>query len=274
MIIKLKKIITFLFISTYISACYSQNFLDFNNAIKFADYLYNSGQYQFAAEEYERAYFINPSYDSLETKILKSYRFTENYQAGIHFYETAHSDSLYYSSEINSIEYFKLLILQSSINKADTLLINSKNLSPVTKINLELCLQILENKNITLLKSNYSAQYINPKLWELLNEKYMHKSPLLAISMSALIPGSGKIYTGNWKDGMATFFIIGLSAFNSYRGFSQKGIKSIYGWTFATISFGFYCGNLYGSFKSAKKYNDIYKKNICNKVIDIMCNSF
>jgi len=100
----------------------------------------------------------------------------------------------------------------------------------------------------------------------IVQEKHLkYKSAGLAVAMSAIIPGSGKIYTKDWKDGIIAFIMNGACMWQAYRGFHKGGISSVHGWIYAGFGFGFYSGNLYGTFKSAKRYNHrlddkIYKK--------------
>jgi TM2 domain-containing membrane protein YozV len=71
--------------------------------------------------------------------------------------------------------------------------------------------------------------------------------------MSALIPGSGKIYLGEIGDGITAFIATSLLAFLSYDNFSHN--HNFRGWLFAGLGFFFYAGNVYGSVAAAQIYN-------------------
>lgn len=78
-------------------------------------------------------------------------------------------------------------------------------------------------------------------------QQHRHKSPLLAGLMSALVPGSGKIYAGKTGQGLITFIqnlALGLQTYEAYR---RDGWKSprflLYGGLFTF----FYVGNIWGS---------------------------
>jgi hypothetical protein len=91
-------------------------------------------------------------------------------------------------------------------------------------------------------------------------EKETHKkSPALAALMSAVVPGTGKAYSNNWKDGLVSLFFTAGMAFQSYRNFNKFGTNNHRGWIYGGIGLGFYLGNIYGSVKSTKDYN---RKNI------------
>jgi hypothetical protein len=87
-------------------------------------------------------------------------------------------------------------------------------------------------------------------------EKETHKkSPALAALMSAVVPGTGKAYSKNWKDGIVSLFFTAGMAFQSYRNFNKFGTNNHRGWIYGGIGLGFYLGNIYGSVKSTKDYN-------------------
>src|SRR5690606_34905714 len=88
------------------------------------------------------------------------------------------------------------------------------------------------------------------------------KSPAVAGIMSAVIPGSGRVYARDYKDGLISLLFIGGTAFQSYRRFHDKGIKSVGGWIYGGISFGFYVANIYGSVQSAKIFNAKQNKTL------------
>lgn len=87
-----------------------------------------------------------------------------------------------------------------------------------------------------------------------------------AVFLSALIPGSGKIYSGAWKDGLTSLLFVAANAWSSYRGFSMD--KPGYGYTFAALSAGFYFGNLYGTRQWVRHQNRIKTQKWENEMVD------
>ena len=71
--------------------------------------------------------------------------------------------------------------------------------------------------------------------------------------MSALIPGSGKIYAGEIGDGIIAAIATGLCGYLAYDNFKAK--HNFRGWLFGGLSAFFYAGNIYGSAASAQIYN-------------------
>ncbi|MEN8686532.1 MAG: tetratricopeptide repeat protein [Desulfuromonadales bacterium] len=79
------------------------------------------------------------------------------------------------------------------------------------------------------------------------------KSPALAGTMSAVIPGSGQAYAGNYQDGMMAFlvnglFIVGTVAAIDNENYALAGIVG-------GVGLPFYVGNIYGASKAARKWN-------------------
>jgi len=88
------------------------------------------------------------------------------------------------------------------------------------------------------------------------------KSPLVAGLSSAVIPGSGYFYTGNYRLGFLSFITNGALLFLAYDGY-RKG-DSFQMFFFSVVEFSFYNYSIVGSIKSAQEYNDssIMKKEI------------
>jgi hypothetical protein len=92
------------------------------------------------------------------------------------------------------------------------------------------------------------------------------KSSVAAGLLSAVVPGSGKIYAGRMRDGL---FAAGLTAFFSlqcYDGFRRYGYRSLKGWLFSIIALDFYAGNIYGSVIETRSFNHRKRKELLNDI--------
>ena len=56
------------------------------------------------------------------------------------------------------------------------------------------------------------------------------RSPFLAGTLSAFVPGAGRLYTGRLGDALASLFTVGLTGWQAYDGFRRDGISSAKGW--------------------------------------------
>jgi hypothetical protein len=173
-------------------------------------------------------------------------------------------------------EYLKLQLLSDSLSVAENFLKQNSRISPEDRLVYQSC--------ELLLSSNYSKASLLAKESKGRNpafpsgivnltdkaSKIKFKSPFIAGGFSAVIPGTGKYYTKNWADGFFSLLFVAGNAWQSYRGFKEHGIKSGYGWAFASLSASFYIGNIFGSVKAAKRYNKIITNEIDNQVFEFV----
>ncbi len=82
------------------------------------------------------------------------------------------------------------------------------------------------------------------------------KSPALAGIMSAIIPGTGYFYCGEFKEGVSALFVNGLLGWGIYSLFKNDNTGS--GILMSSVSAIFYLGNIAGSVNSAHVINDKY----------------
>jgi len=78
------------------------------------------------------------------------------------------------------------------------------------------------------------------------------KSPLLAAALSALLPGSGRMYSGRVYEGLIgglMTFLLGQIAYEAY--LQNRPIKTS---LFTAIFAGAYGGEIYGAYRTAKYY--------------------
>jgi tetratricopeptide (TPR) repeat protein len=93
-----------------------------------------------------------------------------------------------------------------------------------------------------------------------------HKSPPVAAVLSAVIPGSGKVYAGRNTDGIYSFLLVGVTSWFAYEGFRDHGISSGKGWWFASSSAFFYAGNVYGAAVAARQYNTVVLERLDHEI--------
>jgi hypothetical protein len=100
-------------------------------------------------------------------------------------------------------------------------------------------------------------------------EKYKDirlKSKALAISLSAVLPGSGQIYSGRYADGIISLVSTLALAFSSYYSYKrgENGIAISLGF-FSAL---FYAGNIHGAYRSAERYNTRSEDNFRSAYIE------
>mgnify|MGYP003632909533 CR=1 FL=1 len=239
---------------------FSQNLYDFENSAAFASYLRQTNQFDLAIPEYERLVFMKPGDLTLQKNLLAVYWEADLWDVGINRALGLYPNENHLPSEL-AFECLALLFNNNQFSKAEEFSENNINLKESERyfytgttyaINYEWkpafeAYSHLEGSDFQ------SAQEYLTITRQALDEK--RKSPGLAAIMSTIVPGSGKLYTGDWKDGLVALLFVGSTAWQAQRAFQRQGVESVRGWIFASISLGFHVGNIFGSHKSAKLIN-------------------
>lgn len=270
---KNKALLLLLFLSLQLFAQKVDLFSE-KNVSEYAKYLFRTNQFSYAAEEYERLLFMNKKNESYQLGLLTSYRFSGNYSKGILAYQNF-LDSNSKPSHTITIEYSKLNLLSNNFNNNNLLLRNSE-IDPAFQNNLSLTMRLLSYPEYKGGLEGIDVDQVDIGLMNLYASysELKYKSRFLSGTFSALVPGTGKVYSGRWKDGLISFLFVGATTYQAYRAFNQKGTKSAYGWIMGSLAFGFYIGNIYGSVKAAKIYNTNQNRNYSEKVTDYYINHF
>ena len=90
-----------------------------------------------------------------------------------------------------------------------------------------------------------------------------YKKPFIAGSLS-IIPGLGYLYSGHKSSAISSIIVNGLLAYAFYSNIKSEnyGMASLVG----VFSFSFYIGNISGSVKSTKRFNETLDRKIINQI--------
>ncbi len=236
------------------------------NTMKFANYLYENQDYQFAISEYERYLYLceNESkcdVDSITFQIGMCFKYTQKYQNALNKFRAIHkSNNLVYNNALLQTGYIYFHLNQ-----------NEKSITYLEQVN---------NNNVKIEKELLiAANYMTEKKW-IKAQKHLHrlddiqhfsindfkqllqigpnlpmKSPVKAGILSAFLPGLGKVYAGRNIDGISTLLLVGVLSWQSFSSFSDNGSHSVKGWLFGSLGTVFYLGNIYGSAVTVKVQN-------------------
>ena len=108
--------------------------------------------------------------------------------------------------------------------------------------------------------SQYALTDSERQLQGVFNDRFYgrHKSPLLAAAASAVIPGLGKVYAGEFAEGISSFLTVGSLAAITAENWSRNGFTNWKTLLFGTVGAIFYIGNIYGSYVSVSIHeNDL-----------------
>ncbi len=228
------------------------------NVLRFADYLKEQKEFLAAATEYKRYLLLNPeANDSLRLLIGKCYLMTDRNDLAVKYFRSSQS------ALINQQNESEVLLLQSyahfmekNYDTCNQLLQNrlrdfvSKEQKQQREFLLAASSIVSKQEYETFLHAGKDTTLLMLSLQTLVTEQRKNskdKSPLVAAGLSALIPGSGKIYGGQTIDGLFSFVSIALTGWQAYEGFSKDGSSSVKGWLVGSLAATFYIGNIYGS---------------------------
>lgn len=230
--------------------------IDFNSPLNiklFADFLFCEKDYLRAIDEYTK-YLNTIDNDTIHFKIALAYSRMNDIKSSLKCFDQIKETSVFRQESLN--EKLKLLFIQND-DSAFYRFAGKVISSDINYQKLYLCYGLLNkikygDKNKFLAAFNDEEKKTMEKFYDQkLNPPY--KSEMLAGILSAIIPGSGKIYTKDYGDGITSFLLTGLFSYLAYTNFDHKHYTRA--WIFTALGAGFYAGNVYGSVASAQIFN-------------------
>lgn len=97
-------------------------------------------------------------------------------------------------------------------------------------------------------------------------KKIPYKNPVVAGILSAVIPGSGRVYSNRIGDGLFSFILIVGSSSIAYSYYKEDKELPAYG--LGIFSFLLYVGDIYGSVISAKLFNKHSREKHLNEMLN------
>lgn len=236
----------------------------------FADDLYLNGFLDEAAGEYRRFLFSADTVDETAVLTLADIYRTERNHDGIIWLADV------FAPQIPPTAAFKLRVLQGKYLFADLVITSFDNYTDTiiqgTVFDSDVFTTLLPvshciiNKDITgataILNASTAKNDALQRLTAQCNS-YKRKSPVAAVLLSAVIPGSGRWYTGSWNAGFMTLLTIAsLGAAAWYTG-NSYGWDNWRPWVFSGMAVFSYTVELYGVAKSAVRVNEAaYRKMV------------
>ena len=246
------------------------------NVRKFADFLYEQGEFRRAASEYQRYLFYvsegSAEDEQIRYKIALCYRFAGQTEQAIQNFQTLLQT--YPESQFANRAYYQIGATYFLVDQFEQ---TAQFLREVLPHITDKCQHAEAEQLIGL-------SYLMQKQWSEANEVFKRlqrsnvipvrekasvyhnyaeagaqlptRSPFIAGVLSTIVPGAGRLYAGfRIGDAVTSLITVGLSGWQAYDGFRRDGLSSVKGWTFGTIGGIFYVGNIYGSVVSARVYN-------------------
>ena len=228
------------------------------NIKKFADYLFCQGDYLRAVDEYEQIP-SNLRNDTINFKIMLCYsQLNLYYETDVSLLNNEFSEMKLDAEKLYiKNEFLKYpIIFNSSVSGNNfPFETNVENRNYFLKLRSIYYIQTrfngISKKDLLNPFDHIQKNRLEPFYEMSLNPDY--KSPALAGIFSAVSPGSGKMYVGEWGDGITALLATGLLAFLAYDNFRAN--HKTRAWIFTGLGAFFYVGNIYGSIASAQIFN-------------------
>lgn len=285
---KIPNLINILLIAGILQLLFSTYLNGQNQMTKYFESQYGYGKYLFYDNDFKRAiselkkasYFHDfvgyKKADSINYLIGISYYKIKNYSRSNRYLALIPNiDSLLYGKAVFQLS--KNYILN---NDCDSAILYCKSVSEdkLLKMQSEKLTFILASSYLLLHKAESASEELQranltgSKLFNYCTEleNFRPKSPFVAGSLSAIIPGTGKIYTNNLEHGLVTMFAVGLLGFRTVLEYNRGGINSAGFITFGVLLLITYTANIIGSAVSAKLYNEKHYNKIDSKVLDFV----
>lgn len=222
------------------------------NREKFASYLIAEGDYLRASEEYDKLFSLTS--DPIYTlKSASSLIRLGNYRQAAEKTKTLYSEV--YNAEANILHIIARLYLEEE-----------QKVYPIPEANTEYAgnielLKLYDKARRSGFNANETGALLSYPLFTQdarsdISAKYSglrQISPAFAALLSALVPGSGKLYTGDYSDGVTALLTTSLFTYLTVINF--KAGHDIRGYIFGAAALGFYAGNVYGSYAAARNRN-------------------
>lgn len=226
------------------------------NRRRFADHLFCQRDYLRAVDEYQ-AYLSSRQSDTVLFRVALSYSGMGRYKEAVRVLEGFKpSSGLYRSSRL---EAMRLLYIDSDFLGLQRRFGSEGMLSSDAGARRLFNASLLKAESSLPEKEEFLLPYSagDREQMEGFYERKVdpsEKSALLASVMSAVIPGSGKVYAGRVSDGITAFVVNGLLAYGAYDNF--RAGHRFRAWAFTAVGAWFYLGNIYGTAAAVRIYNE------------------
>ena len=261
-----------LFFVSVVSAEMPLDYYSPENVRKFADFLYEEGDYLRAVGEYQRYLFYEPQEsEAINYRIAVCYRFGGKTEQAIQSFETllrTYPESKYISRIYYQIgaTYFVMDQFDRSVqflSEALPRITDSRQHAEAEQlIGLSYLMQKRWSDAGNVFSELQASDIMRIREKAVVYNVYAERgadlptrSPFLAGMLSTIVPGAGRLYTGRLGDALTSLFTVGFTGWQAYDGFRRDGLASAKGWTLGTLCGIFYVGNIYGSVISARVYN-------------------
>ena len=250
----------------------------------FADSLFQEGDYLNAAHEYKRLLFLHPDaprIDFIAFRIAASYQNAGKLENAIGAYQLlidTYPKSILVERAKNNIAQCHVLLGDSEQGLASLkrFLSEHKGSSLAPRVQFTIGMLHVDKGEWTQASRAWSDVYstypessfakMSDRLARTIKnaDTLPHRSPTVAGVLSALIPGSGQVYSGRTVDGLYTFVgMVVLGSASLYYADQERYEVAV---PVGVLSMFFYGNGIYQSIQSARVFNVRYEERFRNRL--------
>ena len=250
----------------------------------FADSLFREGDYLNAAHEYKRLLFLNPDapqIDFIAFRVAASYQNAGKLENAIHAYQLlidTYPKSLLVERAKNNIAQCQVLSGNSEQGLASLkrFLSEHQESSLAPRAHFTIGMLHADKREWAQASRVWNDVYltypdtpfaeVSDKLARTLKnvDALPHRSPTVAGVLSALVPGSGQVYTGRTTDGLYTF--VGMLVFGSASLYYADQERYEVAIPVGVLTMFFYGNGIYRSIQSARDFNLQHEAQFRNRL--------
>ena len=255
---------------------------DYKNQFNFAERLFEESDYFRAITEYKRFIFLYPDNRLCEScffRICESYYKARRWEPAIAALEQFIT-RYPLSSILNEAFYLKGMAEKNLKNYDDALssfqhIIDSGQSFVRDTAYFQIALIFVDLENWRKAREYFSniskESTLYPSAWIFSTglenvDNVPSKSPALAGTLAAIIPGSGHLYTERPRDALVAFLLNGAFIWAAVELFEDDNYVA--GGIVTFFELGWYTGNIYSAVSSAHKYNRRSKHNFIQTLKD------
>jgi len=250
----------------------------------FADSLFEEGDYLNAAHEYKRLLFLHPDtprIDFIAFRVAASYQNAGRLENAIGAYQLlidTYPKSILVERAKNNIAQCHVLLGDSEQGLASLkrFLSEHKGSSLAPRVQFTIGMLLMDKGEWTQASRAWNDVYstypessfakVSDRLARTIKnaDTLPHRSPTVAGVLSALIPGSGQVYSGRTVDGLYTFVgMVVLGSASLYYADQERYEVAI---PVGVLSMFFYGNGIYRSIQSARVFNVRYEEQFRNRL--------
>ena len=217
--------------------------------------------------------------DSLNYILGMTYYYRKELEKSAIHLGNVSSVSAFYDKSIffSALDYAHL----GEYSKAQTILENYSTATSQNKYNELLSVQLgglallkrdFEMFDVHAANFRFEEYYLSNSEKQLIRTReamsnFKSKSPFVAGLLSTVVPGAGKIYTGQIGEGVAAFLTVGSLAAITAENWVKNGLSDWKTITFGVVCSILYIGNIYGSTISVKVYRNHFNDKQNNTIL-------